>query len=87
MRHTGISEWLGQGIDIGRVAKAVGTSVKMIELHYQQFIKSDFVEKLTLFNGVSATSGSSQVAIRTPPRQINALACQTYIRQYSTDFS
>lgn len=52
MRHTAISEWLGQGIDIGRVAKAVGTSVKMIEMHYQQFIKSDFVEKLALFNVV-----------------------------------
>jgi hypothetical protein len=52
MRHTAISEWLGQGIDIGRVAKAVGTSVKMIEMHYQRFIKSDFVEKLSLFNVV-----------------------------------
>jgi integrase len=52
MRHTAISEWLGQGIDIGRVAKAVGTSVKMIEMHYQQFIKPDFVEKLALFNVV-----------------------------------
>jgi integrase len=46
MRHTAISEWLQQGIDIGRVAKAVGTSVKMIEQHYQQFIRTDFVEKL-----------------------------------------
>ena len=52
MRHTAISEWLTAGIDIGRVAKAVGTSVKMIEMHYQQFIKSDFVEKLALFNVV-----------------------------------
>jgi integrase len=47
MRHTAISEWLQQGIDIGRVAKAVGTSVKMIEEHYQQFIRSDFVDKLS----------------------------------------
>jgi integrase len=50
MRHTAISEWLQQGIDIGRVAKAVGTSVRMIELHYQQFIKPDFVEKLAAIN-------------------------------------
>ena len=50
MRHTAISEWLQQGIDIGRVAKAVGTSVRMIELHYQQFIKPDFVEKLAQVN-------------------------------------
>jgi integrase len=50
MRHTAISEWLRQGIDIGRVAKAVGTSVKMIELHYQQFIRPDFVDKLAAIN-------------------------------------
>lgn len=52
MRHTAISLWLQQGIDIGRVAKAVGTSVRMIELHYQQFIVPDFVEKLAAVNVV-----------------------------------
>ena len=47
MRHTTISEWLAAGIDIGRVAKAVGTSVVMIEKHYQKFIRADFQDKLS----------------------------------------
>ncbi len=35
------------GVDIGRVAKATGTSVMMIQKHYQKFIPQDFVEKLS----------------------------------------
>ena len=47
MRHTAISEWLREGVDIGRVAKATGTSVVMIQKHYQKFIPQDFVERLS----------------------------------------
>jgi integrase len=46
MRHAAISEWLSAGVDVARVAKAVGTSIKMIQDHYAQFIREDFVEKL-----------------------------------------
>ena len=46
MRHTAISDWLINGVDIGTVAKLAGTSVLMIDRHYHKFIRSAVAEQL-----------------------------------------
>jgi hypothetical protein len=89
MRHTAISEWLGQGIDIGARGKAVCSSVKMIEKHYQQLIKFDFIEKLALFNVVesSAVLGLSppelQAILAIPRKQERKQICRYSLAEES----
>ena len=46
MRHTAISDWLVNSVDIGTVAKLAGTSVLMIDRHYHKFIRSAVAEQL-----------------------------------------
>jgi hypothetical protein len=45
-RHTFISDALSQGVNIKWLAKYCGTSVAMIEKHYDKYIKSDSEEQL-----------------------------------------
>lgn len=46
LRHTTISDWLMNGVDIGTVAKLAGTSVVMIDKNYHKFIKTQVQDKL-----------------------------------------
>jgi len=46
MRHTHIANALTGGVAIHQVAKLCGTSVRMIELHYDKFLHSDAHERL-----------------------------------------
>ena len=46
LRHTFIAAALTGGMGIHQVAKLCGTSVRMIELHYDKFLHSDAQEKL-----------------------------------------
>lgn len=46
LRHTHIASALSGGVGIHQVAKLCGTSVRMIELHYDKFLHSNVQEKL-----------------------------------------
>ena len=46
LRHTFIASALTGGIGIHQVAKMCGTSVRMIEKHYDKFLHSDVRERL-----------------------------------------
>jgi integrase len=47
IRHTMISNWLMNGIDVATVAKITGTSIAMIQKHYFKFIPDNVAEKLS----------------------------------------
>ena len=47
LRHAFIANALTGGVGIHQVAKLCGTSVRMIELHYDKFLHSDAPEKLS----------------------------------------
>jgi integrase len=46
MRHCTIADWLKAGMDVGSVAKMAGTSIQMIQKHYDKFITTSVEEKL-----------------------------------------
>ena len=47
LRHTTISNWLTNGVNLEVVAKVTGTSIGMIEKSYYQFIPTDVADQLS----------------------------------------
>lgn len=47
LRHTTISNWLANGVNLEVVAKVTGTSIAMIEKNYYQFIPTDVADQLS----------------------------------------
>ena len=49
LRHTHVSLALLGGVNIQALAKNLGTSIRMIEMHYGKFLRSD---RRAMFNAV-----------------------------------
>jgi integrase len=47
LRHTTISNWLANGVNLETVAKVTGTSIGMIEKHYHKFIPTKVADQLS----------------------------------------
>lgn len=47
LRHTTISNWLANGVNIETVAKVTGTSIGMIDKHYHKFVPTDVADQLS----------------------------------------